>query len=64
MLKSMGRSSATMPSGPAQPVPGNAGVPRIESSELLGQTGQLIIDHAGQDYRLRITSNGKLLLTK
>ena len=64
MLKSMGRSSATIPSGPAQAVPVSAGVPRIESSQLLGQTGQLIIDHAGQDYRLRITSNGKLLLTK
>ena len=37
---------------------------RIESRELLGPNGQIIIDHAGEDYRLRITSNGKLLLTK
>ena len=37
---------------------------RIVSRELLGPDGQIIIHHRGEDYRLRITSKGKLLLTK
>jgi len=36
---------------------------RVRSAELLGPAGDLIIEHAGRDYRLRITSNGKLILT-
>ena len=49
------------PSASAQP---RVRLRRIESRELLGPGGQIIIDHGGEDYRLRITSNGKLLLTK
>jgi hemin uptake protein HemP len=30
----------------------------------LGKARELIICHAGEDYRLRITSKGKLILTK
>jgi len=37
---------------------------RVGSNELLGPNGQLIIAHRGEDYRLRITSKRKLLLTK
>lgn len=37
---------------------------RISATELLGSAGQLVIVHNGEEYRLRITSNGKLLLTK
>jgi hemin uptake protein HemP len=36
---------------------------RIESSELLDNAGELIIIHAGREYRLRVTANGKLILT-
>jgi hemin uptake protein HemP len=37
---------------------------RIGSRELMGASGQLIIRHAGDEYRLRVTSKGKLILTK
>lgn len=36
----------------------------IGSKELLGDAHELIIVHAGEEYRLRITSNNKLILTK
>lgn len=36
---------------------------RMYSTELLGCEGELIIEHAGREYRLRLTSNGKLILT-
>jgi hemin uptake protein HemP len=34
------------------------------SRELLGEVKELLIIHAGEEYRLRITSNNKLILTK
>mgnify|MGYP001240234479 CR=1 FL=1 len=37
--------------------------PRVSSRELLGGNGELIIVHQGREYRLRITQNGKLILT-
>lgn len=36
----------------------------IKSSILLGQQKDLIIEHNDELYRLRITGNGKLILTK
>lgn len=36
----------------------------ITSAELFGNQREIIILHAGEEYRLRITSNGKLILTK
>jgi hemin uptake protein HemP len=30
---------------------------------LLGPDKELIIEHAGRDYRLRVTQNGRLILT-
>ena len=39
--------------------------PRIISSkELFGGTKLLVIDHAGEQYRLTITKNDKLILQK
>jgi hemin uptake protein HemP len=43
--------------------PGGGPVPRVRSHELLRDSEQLIIEHAGREYRLRVTSNGKLILT-
>jgi hemin uptake protein HemP len=44
------------------PNPGkNAG--RVTSEALLGAAGELVIIHAGREYRLRLTQNGKLILT-
>ncbi|EBS7634948.1 hemin uptake protein HemP [Salmonella enterica] len=37
---------------------------RINSQTLLGPDGKVIIDHNGQEYLLRKTQAGKLLLTK
>ena len=37
---------------------------RISSKALLGQDREIEIEHAGQLYRLRLTSLGKLILTK
>jgi hemin uptake protein HemP len=36
----------------------------ITCTELFGDLREIIILHAGNEYRLRITSNGKLILTK
>jgi len=36
---------------------------RVSSKELLGARGELIITHNGREYRLRLTQNGKLILT-
>lgn len=43
---------------------GGARSRHIKVSELLGSEREVILEHAGQEYRLRITSKGKLILTK
>ena len=37
---------------------------RLSSDELLDGRRELVIEHSGEEYRLRITSKGKLILTK
>ena len=37
---------------------------RLKVSDMLGGEREAILEHGGQDYRLRITANGKLILTK
>ena len=37
---------------------------RLKVSELLGGEREAILEHSGQEYRLRITASGKLILTK
>ena len=37
---------------------------RVVVAELLQGGREAILEHDGQDYRLRITANGKLILTK
>jgi hemin uptake protein HemP len=36
----------------------------IEIEEILGEAKEALIIHAGERYRLRITANNKLILTK
>lgn len=36
---------------------------QIASERLLGPGGELVILHQGRHYRLRVTQNGKLILT-
>ena len=43
--------------------PGPA-VPRIPIAELLGGGREVVLVHDSAEYRLRLTSNGKLILTK
>jgi len=47
----------TKPAEPKRPV-------RVAVGEILKGGREAIIEHDGQDYRLRITANGKLILTK
>jgi hemin uptake protein HemP len=60
----MGASRAIR--GPA-PVPaaghGVRAVKRIPSEALLGAGREVVIVHGGREYRLRLTQNGKLILT-
>lgn len=59
MLAPRHRTSATPPVSSAE-----AHLRRVTSAELIGGARELRIDHAGEEYRLRITSKGKLILTK
>ena len=51
---------------PAQLSSRSRGKRRVDSQELLGENGELIIEHAGQEYCLRKTrqNQNKLILTK
>ncbi|MGZ8161523.1 MAG: hemin uptake protein HemP [Methylobacter sp.] len=37
---------------------------RLQSTGLFGIGREVIIEHAGEEYRLRLTRQGKLILTK
>jgi hemin uptake protein HemP len=39
-------------------------LPRLSSVVLFSGAQQLVIEHAGEEYQLRITKQGKLILTK
>lgn len=39
-------------------------LPRLHSKELFGTAREIVIEHAGDEYRLRLTRQGKLILTK
>ena len=42
----------------------DSGLPRLSSRALFRAAREIIIEHDGADYRLRLTANGKLILTK
>jgi hemin uptake protein HemP len=47
------------------PPPRRPGEPRrLKVIDLLAGEREAILEHHGQDYRLRITASGKLILTK
>jgi hemin uptake protein HemP len=54
---------------PKKPTPAATGVSRSDtaarttSEALLGAARELIIEHHGREYRLRLTQQGKLILT-
>lgn len=39
-------------------------LPRLSSADLFRTSHELIIEHRGQEYRLRLTRNDKLILNK
>lgn len=49
---------------PAEPIPLSSFPKLITSDELFGDERQIFIDHGGSVYRLQITKQGKLILTK
>jgi len=55
---SQGSDAAQLPDKPG------SGLRRIASSDLFQGQSVITIEHAGSDYRLRITRQRKLILTK
>lgn len=57
---------ATVTPAPNRPAPSTIGAARrrLDSRQLFQDGQEIDIDHAGAVYRLRITSLGKLILTK
>ncbi len=49
---------------PAGPVPIGSQMRRIRSEDLFAGATRVLIEHQDSIYRLQITSQGKLLLTK
>lgn len=64
-MSRMDNTAATLfrPEDKTQPAP-VAADRRINSKTLLGEEGRVIIEHDGQQYLLRQTHAGKLILTK
>ncbi|GAP65110.1 Hemin uptake protein HemP [Mizugakiibacter sediminis] len=57
--------SSTSPLAPSPSVrPARAATRRIESAQLLQGARELVIEHLGGEYHLRLTRNDKLILTK
>ncbi len=53
-----------MQTGPSSLVPTLSPSPkRLTSEELMGKAREIVIVHNGREYRLRLTQNGKLILT-
>jgi hemin uptake protein HemP len=48
----------------AQSTPAGGMRSRVDIHELVGPNRRVTISHGGEDYVLRITRNGKLILTK
>lgn len=52
------------PRRPDEPAVGRYGVVRYDVAELLRGGREAVLEHNGADYHLRITANGRLILTK
>lgn len=57
------RTGATGTPNREQPAPHPA-PPVLRSVELFAHTREVLIEHAGEHYRLRLTLSNKLILTK
>lgn len=47
-----------------QPAPSSQHLPSFDTSTLFGTKREVILVHKGEQYRLRQTQSGKLILTK
>lgn len=65
-MVSPGTPDLTPRSGATEPVRRSTGAPvrQIDSVALLGGARELLISHGPALYRLRVTAQGKLILTK
>ncbi|HEX3754897.1 MAG TPA: hemin uptake protein HemP [Rhizomicrobium sp.] len=45
-------------------LPAKQPIPRLDVQDLLGSAREAVLVHQDEEYRLRLTSNGKLILTK
>lgn len=52
------------PESPVGAVTRRPAVQRVSSSDLLKGACQMVIEHDSEEYHLRLTSKGKLILTK
>ncbi len=60
-------SSPTLPYGhrpEASGIEPAGGIPTVEVATIIGSAREAVIVHKGERYRLRITANDKLILTK
>ena len=54
-----------MPGKPVKrPIPAPKSIKRVAVSDLMAGGREAVLLHDGDEYRLRLTSNGKLILTK
>ena len=61
----MEKNRMTFAAQASSPVAARAGrKPRIESERLFDGSSEIVIVHRDEEYSLRITKNGKLILTK
>jgi len=58
-----GKPPQQRPDSPAAVPRNDKTAMRVTSQALLGTANELIIQHDGREYRLRLTQNGKLILT-
>ena len=56
--------TALDPNAPAAHPPSARSVARIASDQLMKGQREIIIRHGREEYRLRVTAAGKLILTK
>lgn len=48
----------------AEAAPHGPAIPLVRSKELFGAAREILIEHSGGFYRLRVTHSNKLILTK
>lgn len=57
-------TSPALPSALTPPAPSTPMPPALDSQHLFAKTKEILIEHHGELYRLRLTRNDKIILTK